>query len=92
MERTATGRVFTFLVARTFPLRATLALGGRPSQQELTILSQFPASANLMSQLSITAKLMSASEIELNRLIDFVVAWLDRWIITPLLGTGPESL
>ena len=29
---------------------------------------------------------MSAGEIELNRAIDPVVAWLDRWIVTPLLG------
>jgi len=35
---------------------------------------------------------MSASEIKLDRLIDLVVAWLDWWIVTPLLGPAQESL
>ena len=39
----------------------------------------------------ITAKVMSASEIKLDRLIDLVVAWLDRWILPPLLGRDRKA-
>jgi hypothetical protein len=34
---------------------------------------------------------LSPSEIIINRAIDKVVAWIDRWIVTPYFGVGGDA-